>query len=266
MNEVLRSWKIPGNKYTRERPVTLRGLLSHTAGVNISGYRGYPAGRPLPTLLQVLRGEEPANSKPVRVVQTPGESFKYSGGGYVVLQQILEDVTGRPLAALTKELIFDKLGMVNSAFESRLPDVFLPPASTSAPSEKRRSPPRQSGLLTPNRGPGRFMEHVNRFGPPDQRGIKIPEKRGPTLVLSAEMTRRMLVPQMDIGGLGFNIVIQDGLTRFGHAGWNEGFHSLLLGCPETGQGVVFMCNGENGKNLRREVARGLAEVVKWSWW
>jgi hypothetical protein len=86
------------------------------------------------------------------------------------------------------------------------------------------------------------------------------------LVLSSEMTRQMLIPQMSLGGLGFNIVKKDGMTRFGHPGWNEGFHSIMIGCPETGQGVVWMTNGENGRHLGWEVSRGLAEIVRWSWW
>ena len=263
VNVVLRSWKVPANKYTREHPVTLRGLLSHTAGVNISGYRGYPAGQPLPTLLQVLKGEEPAKSKPVRVMQAPGEVFKYSGGGYVILQQLLEDVSGKSLAALAQEIIFDKLGMPNSSFESKPSEEILSQAATAHLKSGEVLPGRW--FIYPEQGPAAL------WSTPTDLACLISEvlkslKNQSNLVLSEKMTRQMFVPQLDIGGLGFNIVVQDGLTRFGHAGWNEGFHSLLLGCPETGQGVVFMCNGENGKNLRREVTRGLAEVVKWSWW
>lgn len=58
------------------------------------------------------------------------------------------------------------------------------------------------------------------------------------------------------------MVIKDGLTRFGHPGWNEGFHCINLGYPEAGQGVIWMTNGEKDKSLYR----ALAEVVKWSWW
>jgi hypothetical protein len=60
--------------------------------------------------------------------------------------------------------------------------------------------------------------------------------------------------------------LRDGMTRFGHPGWNEGFHSILLGCLETGQGLVWMANGENGRNLGLEVSCGLAEIVRWTWW
>lgn len=91
-------------------------------------------------------------------------------------------------------------------------------------------------------------------------------KNESNLVRSQEMTHQMMIPQKSIGGVGFNVVIKDGMTRFGHPGWNEGFHSIILGCPEIGQGIVWMNNGENGRNLGWEVDHGLAEVVKWSWW
>jgi len=76
VNEAMRSWQVPENEHTQVHKVTLRGLLSHTAGLTISGYRGYPAGAPLPTLPQILDGEPPANSEPVRVMQPPGTSFR----------------------------------------------------------------------------------------------------------------------------------------------------------------------------------------------
>jgi len=268
-NHFLRTWKIPQSKHTRALPdgahpkVTLRGLLSHTAGVNIHGYPGYPAGSQLPTLQQILNGEPPASSKPVRVVQEPGKEFKYSGGGYLVMQQMIEDVTGRPLAALAKEIIFDKLGMANSTFDSLLPQVYLPRAATAH-------------LKTGESLGGRWHTYPEQaaaslWSTPSDLAHLIVEvlkslKNESNLVLSAEMVRRMLVPQMDIGGLGFNVVILDGMTRFGHPGWNEGFHNIMIGCPETGQGIVLMTNGENGKSLRREMTRGLAEILRWSWW
>lgn len=75
----------------------------------------------------------------------------------------------------------------------------------------------------------------------------------------------MLTPQMDIGGLGFLIIKAGGRIRFEHPGWNVGFHSLLIGDLVTGQGLAWMTNGENGRDLGWEVTRGLAAVFGWSW-
>ena len=264
-NEFLRSWKVPESKYTQaspngERPkVTLRGLLSHTAGMTVYGYPGYRSDAQLPTLLQILDGKPPAPARPVKVGQTPGSDFHYSGGGYLVVQQMIEDVTGRSLAELAKEWIFDKLGMVNSTFDSRLPQALLSQAATAhrrtgepVPGKWHIYPEQAAASLwsTPSDLARLVVEVLESY------------KGESNLVLSAEMTRQMLVPQISLGGLGFNVIILDKLTRFGHPGWNEGFHSMMLACLESGQGVVWMTNGENGRQLGREVSRGLAEVFK----
>ena len=268
-NEFLHSWKIPKSKYTQAGPdgahpkVTLRGLLSHTAGMNIFGYPGYPSGSELPTLQQILKGKPPATSKPVRVVKPPGTAFKYSGGGYLVVQQMIEDVTGRPLAVLAKELIFDKLGMASSTFDSKLPQDYITRAATAH--NKTGEPIPGKWHLYPE------QTAASLWSTPSDLACLIIEilkslKNESNLVLSAEMTRQMLTPQIGMGGVGFNIVIKDGMTRFGHPGVNEGFHNMIIGCPETGQGIVWMTNGENGRRLGQEVSRGLAEVVRFSWW
>src|SRR5688572_27074372 len=62
VNVKLRSWKVPENAFTLARPVTLRRLLSHGAGLTVHGFRGYTSSAPVPTVLQVLDGHSPANS------------------------------------------------------------------------------------------------------------------------------------------------------------------------------------------------------------
>jgi CubicO group peptidase (beta-lactamase class C family) len=69
--------------------VTLRELLSHRADVTVHGFGGYGAGKPVPTLVQVLNGESPANSAPVTIDFVPGTKFRYAGGDYAIIQQIL---------------------------------------------------------------------------------------------------------------------------------------------------------------------------------
>src|SRR3546814_12668975 len=81
VNLQLRTWRVPSNQYTAERPVTLRDLLSHRAGVTTHGFSGYAHGEPLPSLLQILDGIPPANSAPIRVDTLPGSRNRYSGGG-----------------------------------------------------------------------------------------------------------------------------------------------------------------------------------------
>jgi CubicO group peptidase (beta-lactamase class C family) len=258
VNEAMRSWQVPENEHAQVHKVTLRGLLSHTAGLTVSGYRGYPSDAQLPTIQQILDGEPPANSDPVRVMQPPGTSFSYSGGGYVVVQQLIEDVTGRPFAALAQELIFDKLGMTNSTFESLLPEAYIPQAATAHRGSGEPVPGKWHTY--PEQPPASLWSTPSDMARLTVEVLKSYENES-NLVLSAEMTRQMLTPYVSNWvGLGFPILEKDGRIRFEHPGWNEGFHSLMAGYLDAGRGLVWMTNGENGKLLGHEVMRALDQV------
>lgn len=69
VNASLTSWRLPANVLDKDNPVTLRGLLSMTAGFGVMGFLGYELGAPLPTLTQILDGTPPANSAPVTVIR-----------------------------------------------------------------------------------------------------------------------------------------------------------------------------------------------------
>ena len=96
VNGYLKSWKVPENKFTTTEKVTLRRIASHTAGLTVHGFPGYSPTDPIPTVVQVLDGAKPANTRPVRVDTTPGAISRYSGGGTTIMQQLLVDVTGKP--------------------------------------------------------------------------------------------------------------------------------------------------------------------------
>ena len=95
VNRSLVSWKVPESEFTATEKVTLRRLLSHSAGMTVAGFQGYAQGEEVPDLRQVLGGTPPANSPPIRVGAVPGKVYRYSGGGYVVVQQ-LPTASGRP--------------------------------------------------------------------------------------------------------------------------------------------------------------------------
>src|SRR5713101_3278460 len=103
VNRKLRSWNVPENDFTNSEKVTLRRLLNHGAGLTVHGFPGYEAGTPAPTLIDVLDGRKPANTPPIRVDVTPGTLWRYSGGGYEVMQQLVIDVGGKPFPQLALE-------------------------------------------------------------------------------------------------------------------------------------------------------------------
>lgn len=84
VNTELTSWKLPESPAEEGAKVTLRELLTHTAGTTVHGFPGYAVGEPVPTLVQVLNGEKPANTAAIRVETKPGTKWNYSGGGYTI--------------------------------------------------------------------------------------------------------------------------------------------------------------------------------------
>jgi len=137
VNPYLKGWKIPNDTF--DEKVTLRQLLSHTAGTTVHGFCGYHSGnKNIPTAMDVLIGnpalkdhppsesdshnDDKVNSPPVEIIRKPGESFSYSGGGATVVQKLIEDMTGKRYADLAKQYIFDPLGMTSSTFEFQLPE------------------------------------------------------------------------------------------------------------------------------------------------
>ena len=92
-NTKLTTWKIPPSPAANNKPVTLRELITHTAGFTVHGFPGYASDAPVPTLVQVLNGEKPANTPAIRIETEPGTKWNYSGGGFTVMQQLVLDVT-----------------------------------------------------------------------------------------------------------------------------------------------------------------------------
>ncbi|HEY0771053.1 MAG TPA: serine hydrolase domain-containing protein, partial [Sphingobacteriaceae bacterium] len=116
VNQYLKSWKFPYNEITGNDKITLNNLLSHSAGLTVHGFRGYKKGRPVPTVLQVLNGEVPANNEPVRSAEKPNTRMQYSGGGTTVAQLVAMDVSGKDFNAFMKDEVLDPLGMKSSFY------------------------------------------------------------------------------------------------------------------------------------------------------
>jgi CubicO group peptidase (beta-lactamase class C family) len=132
VNHYLESWQIPTNEGWQPR-VTLRQLLSHTAGTSVHGFPGYPTAGPWPAIPQILEGIPPANTPPVVVDLLPGIQFRYSGGGTMIAQQLVVDLLGKPLPDIMRELVLDPLEMSDSTYEQPLPAAMAARAATAHP-------------------------------------------------------------------------------------------------------------------------------------
>ena len=116
INTYLSSWKFPYDSLSKGKKITVANLLSHTAGLNVHGFPGYLQGMPLPTIVQVLDGQKPANTPAVRSMHAPGIKSEYSGGGTTISQLIVMDVTHQPYADYMKKEVLKPLGMSSSTY------------------------------------------------------------------------------------------------------------------------------------------------------
>jgi CubicO group peptidase (beta-lactamase class C family) len=117
VNERLSSWQVPG-----ACRISLRQILGHTSGMGVPFFPGYPQGTEVPALRHVLDGVPPSVTPAVRVDPAAHGTFRYSGGGYAVVQQLIADVTGVPFGQAARSLVLAPLGMTQSTFAEPLPD------------------------------------------------------------------------------------------------------------------------------------------------
>lgn len=259
VNLYLKSWQLPENEFTRENKVTLRLLLTHQAGLPETNFP-QKEGAPDPTLVQVLNGELPAMNKPAVVEMLPGSKWQYSNIGYVVIQQVLEDVVGKPYSVMAREVVFEPLKMKNSTFVYPLEQALrdreaMPHDADGILREPAIGPPAlaQGGLVTTPSDLALFAaELMSAYAGRSHR------------VVSREAARLMLSRQVDLDPAMFGVPLNQGLGPFIHGegagfvfvlpGSNfPGMNCWLLGFPETGNAVVVMTNGAMGEVLAMEV-------------
>jgi CubicO group peptidase (beta-lactamase class C family) len=260
VNGRLAGWRVPQNAFTGVRPVTLRLLLSHRAGVIVPGFPGYVAGATVPTMLEILEGKPPANTPPIVVDFSPGSGFRYSGGGYCILQQLMMDATAAPFDAAVEVLVLRPLGMNDSSFRQPLPEKRRAEAATGHQSRgpiegKWHTYPEMAaaGLWTTGVDLATFALAIVRSWKGDADAI-----------LSRELARELLTPQGG-GRYGLGLVLngKDASLSFTHGGVNAGFESRMIGFPETRQGAVVMTNGNGSKLMIDELFDLLGAQYRW---
>lgn len=260
VNTRLRSWHVPESRFTDSAKVTLRRLLSHTAGTTVHGFPGYVAGARVPSPVQILNGAPPANTAPVVVDTVPGSVFRYSGGGYVVAQLLMTDVTGRPFPELMRELVLSRAGMTHSTFAQPLPEAREGEAATAhgrrgipIPGRHHNYPEMSAaGLWTTPSDLARFAISIQR---------SLAGEAG--ALLSPEMAKLMITRQAGSYGVGFTVEGSADSLWFSHGGSNAGFQSYLVASGTGGRGAVVMTNGDGGYELVLELMRSIAREYDW---
>jgi len=260
VNSYLRSWRVPENQFTKEQKVTLRRILSHSAGLTIHGFPGYAPGEPVPTILQILNGEKPANTKPIRVDTVPGTIWRYSGGGYIVMQLLLPEITGKPFPQILHDLVLQPAGMTDSTYEQPLPKNLS--ALAASPYRANGEPVKGGWHSYPEMAAAALWTTPSDLA---RLAIEVQEeytgKSGK--ILSQEMMRQMLTPQVGNQGLAFVLSLPGHTLRFGHSGANAGFRCDLDAYAYSGQGIAIMTNSDSGDSLTGEYLGAVAKEYNW---
>lgn len=270
VNTILKSWTLPGGDHTKDRPVTPRGLMSHTSGTGDGfGFPGYAPGTPLPTLVQILDGQPPSNRRAVRLERPPATGYKYSGGAVQIQELALSDTVGRPFVDIAREWVLQPIGMTNSTFEQPLPAAREKQAARAhSRMGARMGDPwhvypehAAAGLWTTPTDLAKFLIEVQRTlaAPAASRGAE-----RSTGVLTRAMMLEMVTP-VGVGpyAVGFSVEKRGEGWYFGHGGSNWGFQCAMTAHRSKGYGVVMMTNGDNGSALMQELRDRIQQAYQW---
>jgi CubicO group peptidase (beta-lactamase class C family) len=245
LERYLDRWPLPPSAWPTHL-VTIRRILSHTAGLSLPDYPGFEPGQQLPSLADSIAGNTNGGGA-LTIAARPGDGFSYSGGGYTLLQMLLEQRTGESFASYMKRAILDPLGMGNSTFDQG--PVAL--AASGYDGTGRELPfyifdgIAAAGLRATAGDLARFLAaHMpDAAGSAPGRGIVSPAS-------IAEMT----APHARTGGidglwesygLGFEIErLADGRVIVGHHGVNRGWRALMAADVARQRGLVALANSD----------------------
>ncbi|HEY3739066.1 MAG TPA: serine hydrolase domain-containing protein [Bryobacteraceae bacterium] len=259
VNTELKSWKVPAFNFPGK--VTLRELLNHSAGMTTSGFPGYAADERVPTLVEVLNGTPPANTEAVRVNVAPGTIWRYSGGGYTVMQQMMIDKSGAAFPDLMARTVLQPIGMTRSEYSQPL-------AAGLADNAARAH--RGNGVMIKGRwhtypemaaaGMWTTPSDLSRFLIEIWKSSRGESNR----VVNQATVKEMLTILKGEYGLGLEVMGEGAARWFGHGGSNAGFKCDMRMYADSGDGIAVMTNGDDGSALAREIERAAAEAYGWA--
>jgi len=263
INQYLKTWKFPYDKNSKGKKITVKHLLSHTAGLSVHGFPGYFYGDTLPSINQILDGKKPANTDAVRSLFAPGSKYQYSGGGSMISELILMDVTGQAYDKYIEENVFKPLEMTNTFFTQPPPAERMKQLATGYDRYGNEIKGKHPILLEQAAGglwttPTDLCKYIIEM----QQSLKGRSNK----VLMQEAVKRMMCPVADAGrdsvGLGVFFPKTKSEKYFSHGAGNQGFRGVYFGSLEGGKGAVVFINCEEG-NVLSEVIGSIAKVYGW---
>jgi len=262
INTILTSWKLPDSEFTEEQPVTPRMLTSHTSGLGDGfGFPGYKPDAPMPTLVQIMDGDDPSNVGKVLMERAPMKAIKYSGGGVTMMQLALSDALDKPFEEIAQEYVLGPVGMTDSAFDqpiSKERDQNAARAHNAAGRSmgvKWHVYPEQAaaGLWTTPTDLAKFAIEVQKTLKGDS----------PNVIDRAHMLE--MVTPVGVGdfAVGFEIEKRGQGWYFQHGGANWGFKCVLVAHKAKGYGMAVMTNGIRGHYIMTELLNRVSRAYEW---
>lgn len=237
------------------REITIKQLLSHTSGLSTPSFMGYPVSKGIegfPDSESVIIGKTGSNTPPVRLLSFPGKEVSYSGGAYVVLQRILEIVTGKLFAELAKEHVIDPLGMSRTTFSWTPEDDNMAQAYFNAftkSDEKYHAYPGEDAGGGMWSTPADLLKIIHAL----QTSLKpSPDSNGNTF-LKQETARELLTEIKNGQGISW------ALSPEGHAFNHSGGNFPGFACHYTGFAEVFLRDGTS--TYRGQIPEGCGVAV-----
>lgn len=261
IRNYLKTWTFPDNELSKNKLITLRNLLSHTAGLSVHGFIGYSVRDNLPTINQILNGERPANNEPIKPIYPINEHFEYSGGGYIVIRKILDDNISSNYDSLMQAIVLKPLKMTNSTFSQPL----LPQYKNYAyGSDKEMKTLKGNYYIYPEQSAGGLWStaiDIAKFVLSIQNDLKGSHNS----LINKHLSEEMLTPVLNNYALGFGIVKKGGEKYFWHEGESFGYNSMYYGSFTTGKGVVILTNAypSNGQPFIQELLNSVATTYGW---
>ena len=259
IESYLSSWHLPPGAQTGANPVTLRHLFTHTAGITPGGYEGYERGASLPSDPQTVQGLAPANARKAEVLEAPGTSLRYSGGGYTVAEIALQDRLGRPFERIMRNWLTAPAGM-------RQADFTQPPPASHADHAARGH--RGDGSIVP-RG---WHDHPEQAAAglwataSDLAAFLIEIRKGwqgRSAVFSQASIRELLAEPIDGHAYGFRLIGDGDELFLTHYGGTVGYRAGMTFNLQSGNGAVFLANSDNGSELGLEFLGAVSDAYAW---
>ena len=245
VNDILCTWKIPNHPFNK--PVTLRNLLSHQSGIidPEGSFSELNQSSKFPPLTDLLNGKTAYCKEPIEVKYEPESEFHYSDAGYCIIQQLIEDVTGKDFIQVMDEQIFKPLKMDNSTFMTKISDIknndFSCGHNKHGELVTEKYPiypyPASSGLWTTSKDLAQLVTEIIK-------AIKCESRLG----ISDRNAIEMISPQFDKPWTGLGIFLEGSEKEIevSSLGWGVGFQSMLVAFPYLEKGAVIMTNAELG--------------------